>query len=87
MLQIIDLENNDLFTQVSSEESASVLGGITGVNLANIQDGIGNTSNSFSLFSIDGNKLFTVDLSRLTLNFVFILPSGLSRIISWTNGI
>ncbi|HEY9799983.1 MAG TPA: hypothetical protein V6D25_06450 [Leptolyngbyaceae cyanobacterium] len=27
MLQIIDLENNEMFTQVSSEESASVSGG------------------------------------------------------------
>ncbi|BCL38318.1 hypothetical protein NSMS1_47650 [Nostoc sp. MS1] len=27
MLQIIDLENNELFTQVSSEESVSVNGG------------------------------------------------------------
>lgn len=87
MLEIIDLETKELLTQVSSIESAAVLGGITGVNLANIQDGIGNTSTSFRLFSLDGNKLFTLDLSRLTLNFVFVLPSGLSRIISWTNGI
>ncbi|ALF55989.1 hypothetical protein ACX27_29130 [Nostoc piscinale CENA21] len=87
MLQITDLENNELFIQASSEELATVLGGITGVDLANIQDGIGNYSNSVRLFSLDGNKLFTIDLSRLTINLVAILPSGLPEVLSWTNGI
>ncbi|BBD59690.1 hypothetical protein NIES2109_24810 [Nostoc sp. HK-01] len=87
MLQITDLENNELFTQASSEELATVLGGITGVDLANIQDGIGNYSNSVRLFSLDGNKLFTIDLSRLTINLVAVLPSGLPKVLSWTNWI
>ncbi|MDZ8027492.1 MAG: hypothetical protein RMX97_22750 [Nostoc sp. DedQUE11] len=86
MLQIIDLENNELFTQVSSEVSATVLGGITGVELANIQDGINNFSNSLSLFSLDGNKLFTVDFSRLTINLVIMLPTGTPQVLSFTNG-
>ncbi|MDZ8235575.1 MAG: hypothetical protein RMZ69_00090 [Nostoc sp. ChiQUE01a] len=86
MLQIIDLENNELFTQVSSEVSATVLGGITGVDLANIQDGINNFSNSLSLFSLDGNKLFTVDFSRLTINLVIMLPTGTPQVLSFTNG-
>lgn len=86
MLQIIDLENNELFAQVSWEGSATVLGGITGVDLANIQDGINNVSNSLSLFSLDGNKLFTVDFSRLTINFVIMLPIGTPQVFSLTNG-
>ncbi|WP_414572517.1 hypothetical protein [Nostoc sp. CCY 9925] len=86
MLQIIDLENNELFTQVSFEVSATVLGGITGVDLANIQDGINNFSNSLSLFSLDGNKLFTVDFSRLTINLVIMLPTGTPQVLSFTNG-
>ncbi|MFN6470424.1 MAG: hypothetical protein RMY36_012220 [Nostoc sp. SerVER01] len=86
MLQIIDLENHELFTPVSSEVSATVLGGIAGVDLANIQDGINNFSNSLSLFSLDGNKLFTVDFSRLTINLVIMLPTGTPQVLSFTNG-
>ncbi|BAY73816.1 hypothetical protein NIES25_02240 [Nostoc linckia NIES-25] len=86
MLQILDLENNELFAQVSFDGSATVLGGVIGVDLANIQDGINNISNSFSLFSIDGNKLFTVDFSRLTVNFVIMLPIGAPQVLTLTNG-
>ncbi|WP_414563890.1 MULTISPECIES: hypothetical protein [unclassified Anabaena] len=85
MLQIIDIENQELFIPVSSEESATLIGGITGVNLANIQDGINNISNRISLFSIDGNKLFTIDLSRLTINMVYVLPIGAPQVFRWTN--
>ncbi|MBD2615186.1 MAG: hypothetical protein RMY62_022905 [Nostoc sp. ZfuVER08] len=85
MLQILDLENNEMFAQISSEKSTTVLGGIVGVDLANIQDGINNVSNSLSLFSLDGNKLFTIDFSRLTINFVIMLPIGTPEVVSLTN--
>ncbi len=86
MLQILDLENNELFTQVSSEESATVLGGVTDVNLANIQDGISNFSSKLSLISMDSNKLFTIDFSRLTINLIMILPTGTPELLTLTNG-
>jgi hypothetical protein len=85
MLQILDLENNELFAQISFDKSTTVLGGIVGVDLANIQDGINNVSNSLSLFSLDGNKLFTIDFSRLTINFVIMLPIGTPEVVSLTN--
>jgi hypothetical protein len=86
MLQILDLENNELYIQISFEESTILLGGITGVNLANVQDGINNVSNRISLFSMDSNKLFTIDLSRLTINMVYVLPIGAPQVFRWTNG-
>ncbi|MCG6135023.1 MAG: hypothetical protein MET45_10220 [Nostoc sp. LLA-1] len=86
MLQIIDLENNELCIHVSFEESTILLGGIAGVNLANVQDGINNVSNRISLFSMDSNKLFTIDLSRLTINMVYVLPIGAPQVFRWTNG-
>jgi hypothetical protein len=87
MLQIIDLKNNDIFTPISSQESATLLGGITGINLANLQDGMGNLSTEMSWLSMDNNKLFTLDMSRLTINLVMVMPSGIPEILSWTNGI
>ncbi|MBW4643877.1 MAG: hypothetical protein KME23_12955 [Goleter apudmare HA4340-LM2] len=86
MLQITNLEINELFSEISNEESTTVLGGITAVNLANLQDGIGNFSTDMSLFSMDGNKLFTIDMSRLTINLVMVLPSGIPEVLSLTNG-
>lgn len=85
MLQIIDIENNEPLIQIPAEESAILLGGIAGVNLANVQDGINNISNRISLFSMDGNKLFTIDLSRLTINMVYVLPIGAPQVFRWTN--
>jgi hypothetical protein len=85
MLQITDIENNESLIQIPAEKSAILLGGIAGVNLANVQDGINNISNRISLFSMDSNKLFTIDLSRLTINMVYVLPIGAPQVFRWTN--
>ncbi|RCJ30954.1 hypothetical protein A6770_20750 [Nostoc minutum NIES-26] len=66
------LKINKLFYDLTSVEMATAVGG-SNLTLNNIQGGINNKSDKSSVNSIDGNKLFTIDFSGLTLNFIFLI--------------
>ncbi|MFN6570915.1 hypothetical protein [Dendronalium sp. ChiSLP03b] len=63
---------NKLFHDLTPIEMATASGG-SDLTLTNIQDGVNNKSEKSSLYSIEGNKLFTIDFSGLTMNFIFLI--------------
>jgi hypothetical protein len=69
-LRSIDVSR--LFNDLTLLEMATAVGG-SEVTLNNIQGGVNNKSDKSSLNSMDGNKIFTIDLSGLTMNFIFLI--------------
>jgi hypothetical protein len=85
---ISDLLSTDIRTFLQNlplDQAENILGSDTVVDLSNIQDGINTVSSKFALFSMDSNKLFTIDLSRLTINMVFMFPVGEPQLLSLIN--
>lgn len=72
-----------LLNEILPGQAETVLGGATIVDLTNIQDGINTISNSLSMLSVSGNKLFTIDFSRTTINLVIVLPQSEPTVLSW----
>ncbi|AFY46439.1 hypothetical protein Nos7524_0528 [Nostoc sp. PCC 7524] len=72
-----------LLNEILPVQAETVLGGATIVDLTNIQDGINTISNSLSMLSVSGNKLFTIDFSRTTINLVIVLPQSEPTVLSW----
>jgi hypothetical protein len=72
-----------LLNEILPWQAETVLGGATIVDLTNIQDGINTISNSLSMLSVSGNKLFTIDFSRTTINLVIVLPQSEPTVLSW----
>lgn len=77
------IEVRTFFHNLLPAQAETISGGATVVDLSNIQDGINTTSNSLSMLSVSSNKLFTFDLSRITINLVMVWPEGEPSIFSW----
>ncbi|MBH8574023.1 hypothetical protein I8752_13515 [Nostocaceae cyanobacterium CENA369] len=66
------IDASRLFNDLTLLEMSTTVGG-SEVTLNNIQGGVNNKSDKSSLNSMDGNKIFTIDLSGLTMNFIFLI--------------
>lgn len=78
------LDVSYFFDEMLPAQAATIVGGDTIVDLSTIHDGVNNVSNTFpSLVTVDNNKLFTIDLSRLTINLVITVSEEKSLLFSW----
>jgi hypothetical protein len=78
------LGRSDFFQEMLPAQAETVVGGNTIVDLSTIHDGVNNLSNRFPSFvTVDNNKLFTFDFSRLTINWVIMFPDDKSLVFSW----
>ncbi|HEY9799381.1 MAG TPA: hypothetical protein V6D25_03405 [Leptolyngbyaceae cyanobacterium] len=78
------IDTSDFFHEILPAQAETVVGGDTIVDLSTIHDGVNNLSNTFpSLVGVENNKLFTVDFSRLTINWIIMFPNEESLVFRW----